>query len=294
MRILHLGGFSFLLEAEAMAEQSAGHTTHIVPAFESQSILVEQPWETIIERSRGFQADVCVWHLSGREVPPTQAVESYRSATKQCFVVTSERLGTLNFIKHNDKLFVAAGSVMDSQPDSHNRAYYIPNLNISSVPRPEPYQPKWGELKLLYIPYGDSDSDVRFVLDTVESIQAQGARLLFAMIRPQDVTSEEFLRQRLSECDIFLESVSRAFPGPLAYLAMIYGKTVFSGVSERTKLSFEKLAKAPVVHVDRECFAARLSSVAKELKSLRDLGKRSRLFVESHCDINHAPCLKVE
>ncbi len=293
MRILHLGGFSFTVEAQASAERRLGHEATCFPAFDTPAIMRERDWESLAQMADSCAADLYFWHIL-KAAPPKEVIEKFRVRAPQAFILYTESPSSLDFIQEKDAVFASASPKI-ALPNSRSiSGWHIPPLLLSNIPRPEPYEPNWGEVRILYVPYQDSTEEINFILSTIEKIQTDGLRLLFALIRPEDISNLDFLEARLKECDIFLESLSLRYPGPLSYLAMAYGKTVMSGLSADARSSFEKFAKSPIIDVTQISFASVLSNILREPKSLRDLGKRSRQFAESYCNTVHIPCLKVE
>lgn len=155
-------------------------------------------------------------------------------------------------------------------------------VDLEALVAAEPRAPKPGELTMLYIPYRVEPQESQAVITQVEQLGRAGFKFEFKLVHPEDIHSREMLLETIDGCDMLIEHLERQSFGLLAIEAMALGKTVLSGNAAGSRLAWEQLATCPVLDTTAENLEKRLTSIIREPRCLRDLGQRSRRYVETY------------
>ena len=155
-------------------------------------------------------------------------------------------------------------------------------VDVAAIPVPPLFEPSPHEVRVLYMPYLSNPADTRFIEATVSAVWNSGLKFKFTVVSPDEMKEERWYTDAFAHCDLFIESIDREGFGPAAVEAMLRGKTVMSGNAPEGKHLWPQLNVSPVFNTTRANFERRLESIIREPRCLRDLGKRSRQYVEQY------------
>ncbi len=150
-------------------------------------------------------------------------------------------------------------------------------VDCSLVARPPPVEPTNRTLKALYINYLSDPSYAEW-LQGICSFPGSRLQLELQTINSSDIESLPTLLKILKDTDIVIEDVNSSSYGVVGAHALLFGKTVIAGAA--IEASRQELQLSPVISTTAAGITDKLYSLMKEPRSLRDLIKRGRNFVE--------------
>lgn len=150
-------------------------------------------------------------------------------------------------------------------------------VDCELVPKPPPVEPTNRTLKALYVNYL-SEPDFQEWLK--ELCEFKGSRLSLALtvVNSSDIASLPSFLKLLKETDIVIEDVSYGSYGVIGAHALLHGRTVIAGAASDSTRS--ELQLSPAIGTTRDGLENKLLALMREPRSLRDLIKRGRNFVE--------------
>jgi hypothetical protein len=150
-------------------------------------------------------------------------------------------------------------------------------VDCELVSRPQPVEPSNRPLKALFVNYLSEPTYQDWLK---ELCQFSGSRLSLALtvINSSDIASLPGFIKALKETDIVIEDVSHGSYGVVGAHALLHGRTVVAGAAVDSSRS--ELQLSPVIGTTRDGLENKLLSLMREPRSLRDLIKRGRNFVE--------------
>jgi len=156
-------------------------------------------------------------------------------------------------------------------------------LDLETIPAEgQPAQNKKGELSFLHIPYRVPKEESDLIIEIMAALKGKGYRFNFKLVSPNEIIDGTNLLQTLADCNVYIEHLSKSSFGLPALKAMALGKTVLSGNSQSARQSWEQLSVCPILDTSSDNFERRVESILREPRCIKDLGRRSRRYVEAH------------
>lgn len=134
------------------------------------------------------------------------------------------------------------------------------------------------EFNLLYLDNGKSPDFEKELSAVIEKLNAEGFQFNLSTQTQTDINT---LGDALKTVDILIENPASPAISYASLLAMSLGKTVLANIPEETAALTKQFEYSPILKTDAENLYYRLSSLAKQPKSLRDFGRRGVQYIES-------------
>lgn len=319
MKILHIGGLHFSTLALCNAQIAAGHTvisSGISPAAPPLLYARNDPRRSpASEEIISGSFDLAHYHALPENRPMRSASPPRRSQSTDpqgaCALMDDSALLASLSRRGVPIVFSACSRELLSESTSSadalkrllssfahvflSRTEQLPLLDPAKkwswLPQPvdpasfafqQPSEPAAQNVRILHIPFDFSPDDTDSVIDAVARLRSRGLRFHFTFSAPSEFKTEADLISALAAADLFIEDLQNSCPGPLAVLAMSLGKTVISGNSRQARAAWKPLQDCPVLHADAGSIFKRLDALIREPRSLRDIGRRSRAYVERY------------
>ncbi|RMG43100.1 MAG: glycosyltransferase family 1 protein [Candidatus Dadabacteria bacterium] len=302
MNILHLGGFRPVVQTIASGQAARGHRVQAALLSSRSGIFQLQigdigPLKDYIDAGFYDVIHVHSLHLIRRTEPgdllkellissAQKGVAIFYSIYREDCMLLQDSLSALNEINTYGKLMLLpSSSDYYLSPLEDIRTSFMPvPIDLSAVGPARGFEPESHSLSVLHIPIYVSSKDTETIDLVCKRLQERGRKFNFNIINPSDITNLAEFRKFIREADLVIESLSYAGFGIVAVEAMAHGKTVISGNDVKLRHAFGPLALCPVIDSTKGDFEEMLDSIIREPKCLRDLGTRSRTYIDSYHD----------
>lgn len=296
LNILHIGGPEIVVRGIARYQSLQGHLVDV--AGEGRPFSTSPAGSRIISAAREFGSTPGqVIHIHSLRSLLYQDTELERvlpwlrflKERKVCLALTlfNEDLALVGSFVSKDHLlsiidlcncvFVCGSGFSELICDRRNcRLVPIP-VDCELVARPQPVEPTNRTLNALYINYF-SDPDYQRWLEELCRFTGSRLSLNLQVANSADIASLPGLLKLLKDTDIVVEDVGHGSYGVVGAHALLHGRTVVAGAAADSSRS--ELQLSPVIGTTREGLENKLLSLMREPRSLRDLIKRGRNFVE--------------
>ncbi|MCO6429541.1 MAG: hypothetical protein J5J00_01680 [Deltaproteobacteria bacterium] len=172
---------------------------------------------------------------------------------------------------------------------------WLPNpIDVKKVQAPEVYETPKEYSRVLHLTFGSSADESARIVPLLEELARKDKRFVLTVKPVEDLRSITELRELVSRHDVVVERVSRPMYGWVALEGMAAGKTVLSGIHPQHRQEWQQLEFSPVLDCNEQTLVRRLLSLAYEPRSMRDIGKRSRSFVETYHDADQIVAMMIE
>lgn len=290
MKVLHLGKPAWFLDPLTKAQVRQGlHSA--CQASENECLdISEQPPHAI-----HFHSVECLLQPLSSEKSSERFFELLKEKNAR---VLFHDYGDLFLLQQSDdaalkrlleRIDLSVDHILLSRPDSwelmqdrKNWSWLPVPIDFNDIPRPPITEPGKEPVKILHIADRLCSGESHQIAQMLEELKNLKTNCLTAVFSTEQFGGQHSLLEQIKTCDVFVEQVARESYGVLALLAMAHGKTVISGNSPTMRERWHQLSLAPVLDTNQESLLRRIESLCKEPKSLRDLSKRSRLFVEEY------------
>jgi hypothetical protein len=303
MKILHIGGLrevSWLLTGE---QRKAGHQVSCwgLPAADS---FLELPlsFRELLDKCEQIVKEkyqVIQFHMAQSLCDPDKpALEKTLEVLKKlaasgaklclfsygtdslCSLASKEPLLQIILSDHLQHLYIGAADHRALSKFSNSWSFLPIPLNLEEVPAPPSKEPQAREIKILYLPLWAAKEEVQRVNQIVATLKAADLKFHFTAVHGPGKLSRAQFDLILSQSDLVIEHLSQSSVGVLGLQAMLNGKTVLSGNSAEARKAWDQLSLSPVLDTTVDNLEKRLMSIIREPRCLKDLGQRSRQYVE--------------
>lgn len=301
MRILHLGGHRPVTEPLQKTQTLAGCTAECAASFEQGRTYLpfagispliesfrqsgrERPWDIV-----HFHQLESLYCLESGDDPGNRIEEllcAVKDSGASLFLSAYGR-----FPREEDREFILSlinryfPAVFVSAPElaglfrQHENCSWLPvpvELAPSSAAAPvTPATP----LRIIQLQSGENCADLESVM---HALRERGHSFLFSTCRTGSLASLPELNAVIDKADLVIESIDDPCYGVTALHALNRGKTVLAGNDPAYRQEWKQMQFSPVLDTNSGNIEQRIESLLKEPRCLRDLGKRSRQFVENY------------
>jgi hypothetical protein len=305
MKILHVGGLETVSSLLANEQRQSGHQVDRLGPGASTSMLqaplTYNDWLAKVGEIAQEQYQIIIFHLAQSFCDPSQpglekTVEGLRklkaSGAKLClFVYGTDALADLSareilvqtiISEYLDHVFIGTIDNFALSRFSSSWSFLPVPFCLEEIPAPPPREPQAQRVRILYLPYSSSGEEIARVNEIVASLRAGELKFDFTAAPLINELSSAKFDSMLGQADLVIEHISRPTAGILGLRAMLHGKTLLSGSSAEARKLWEPLSLSPILDTSLDNLGKRLSSIVREPRCLRDLGQRSRQYIERY------------
>lgn len=166
------------------------------------------------------------------------------------------------------------------------RTKFVPYACTNILALTPRYKDPADTLKISHAPSDRGVKGTEFLVSAVQQLQANGYAVELEIL--ENLSHAEVL-ERIGDCDIFVDQLHHGWYGGVAVEAMALGKPVICFIREKDLVHVPNLMaqELPIIRSSPlEIYNTLASLQTRSRTSLRDLGYRSRIFVESWHDAN--------
>ena len=166
------------------------------------------------------------------------------------------------------------------------RAKFIPYACTNILALTPRYESSLDTLKISHAPSDRGVKGTEFLVSAVQQLQADGYAVELEIL--ENLSHAEVI-QRIGNCDIFVDQLHHGWYGGVAVEAMALGKPVICFIREKDLVHVPSLMaeELPIIRSNPlDIYETLVNLESRSRTSLREMGKSSRIFVETWHDSN--------
>ena len=291
MRILHIGGYSFLTTWIAQAFRSLGHESALILPQEQTPLLTPSFSSDILSQALTAQDyasfDVHQWYptypcSSDAEAPRWDAAVHCRAFLYRpdCLLAALPPLHPPTL----GQTGVSIGHPLSTPPTPPlDRALVIPvGINFDDIPATSLSEPEPGKLSVFQLCYPDREQECAPLIAAASALRSRRFRFQIKVFPVQEIFTLEHLFAELLRSHIYIDQLSFGMPSIVALLALALGRTVLTACPPAVRREWPHLEQSPVLDTSIESLETRLESFLREPRAIRDLHGRGQAYTRKH------------
>jgi len=136
--------------------------------------------------------------------------------------------------------------------------------------------------KIFHAPTDLAFKGTTYIEEAIEKLKHEGYSFIYQRIT--GVNHAE-LKLKYAECDIFIDQIMGGWYGTAAIEAMAIGRPVICSIRKSYFEYIDYGDEIPIIHADPDCIYDSIKLLLDNPAMLAEIGKSSRLFVESQHDV---------
>ncbi|MEE9572398.1 MAG: glycosyltransferase [Candidatus Neomarinimicrobiota bacterium] len=201
---------------------------------------------------------------------------------KACICDEKERIKKIKALKKHSTALFSMGDMIEYTPGSHNDLFFWPvDLHGPNAHKYEPAYPKTDKEKPLRIVHASNHrmfKGTHFIIDAVENLKAKG--VFIDLILVEKIPNEKALDIYRS-ADIIFDQCLIGFHGYFALEGMAMGKPVMCFIRKPDEYLLHH-EECPIININLKTLENRLHWFAENRYELKDIGKKSRQYIEKY------------
>lgn len=181
--------------------------------------------------------------------------------------------------KYGDLLIVCSPNYSEFVPDS----FVLPlGIDISEYTY-TPVQEK-NELVIMHAPTHRGYKGTEYIIAAIDRLIDEGYPIRKMLV--ENVTHAE-LKQKYIECDLFIDQIMAGWYGTASIEAMALGRPVICAIRKEYFQYIDYGNEIPILHADPDNIYEVVKQAIGDKIALKQIGMKSREFVEKHHDISN-------